>query len=733
MALITDPDFLFQGPSKAVADAVFGTPTLRVLTITSAGAALPVTATGDFFEVRDHSSTENNGLWQASGTPTTSSITATKVSGSAPVAGTAEDITTLGNTTTKKNVFWDCAARKIYLLEQQGLSASGVTGQCLYSFAMISWKDDAFLIANAPFPMTCIDADAGKYFVGQDPTGNYNGWTFADDGTYSIRTRKLLRSMGWSEVDSSGVTKAVYAGITTLGGFEDAAADTAYYQFGIDTTVNDTADYTFAGPVNEAVKCFEEKGNPASCSFATADTITRTSGSFVTEGYKVGGKVTIRLATTGGNNGSKVLTGVSALTLTSTGAAWSAGADATAMLSVDNKSSFTNRLRVRDADPNGKSFDQANLASAGQTSLGNRVFAFPLANGQDLKISETDVNIDANAPYTGMSLTVYATPQSLGGAGANALVGGPYNFGFVIVCNNGTKVQVYEWLQRQLRKSTDIDAGGGTCIGRTLDGLARFLGDAFEAGSVNGGLSFPTNPNGGGSGVFLSGLNSASRNSTSMFDNLGSKRSYPVGTVVTLDANSTLEGDTVAAYTLFYDRTIRTAVADLRVNAGSGATGTITSATSALPASLNRGVGAYVRVSGLTGVDLAMNGVYQVTTIAAGTYNVVRYDGATIVTTTAAAANMDQNCIDTPNAIIVQDNTPANVSGTFSGVDFQFTYDYTGNVQGGATGNTDKYVVCKALGQTGAQYTASTVATIESGINLTIPLVSSIERNFLNA
>lgn len=127
-----------------------------------------------------------------------------------------------------------------------------------------------------------------------------------------------------------------------------------------------------------------------------------------------------------------------------------------------------------------------------------------------------------------------------------------------------------------------------------------------------------------------------------------------------------------------------------------------------------------------------MNGVYQVTSIATNSYGVVRYDGTTIVTTGSSSCSLDQNCIDTPDAIIVKDNTDTDVSGTFGGVDFQFTYDYTGNTQGGGTGGADKYVICKAIGQTGAQYTASTVATIESGINLTIPLVSNIERNFLN-
>jgi len=350
-----------------------------------------------------------------------------------------------------------------------------------------------------------------------------------------------------------------------------------------------------------------------------------------------------------------------------------------------------------------------------------------LANATDLKITETDANIDANTPYTGMSLTVHSTPQSLGGGGGDALVGGPYNFGFVIVANDGTNIEVFEWIQRQLRLLTDIDADADTVIGRALDGLARFLGDTLEAGSVDGGLTFPTNPQGGGSGVMITGLNALSKNSTKVFDNTGTQRGFPVGTPVTLDFNQTLIDDTVAEYTLYFDRTIRTTVADLVVNAG----GTITSAGSNLPAALDAGVGAYIRLSGLTGADAPANGVYQVTSISAASYSVDRYDGAAMITTSSASVELDEHPLDSPDAIIVQDDSPADVSGTAS-ADFQFTFAYSLNVQGGRTASTDAFVVARAIGQQTAQFTQSSVATIPSATATTIPVSSNIERNFLN-
>lgn len=732
MALIIDPDNLKQGTVTAVAAATWAAAG-AVATITAA-ATLPAVTAGMYFVVRDHSLAVNNGLYKESGgSPTTSSIVATKVSGSNPSASASEAVTFLGATAIPPNIFYDTAARHVYLLEQNGLSLDGVTGQAVYSKMMIDWKDDAFLIANAPFPMLCIDAFAGKYLIGQDASGNNNGWNWKDTTSPAvIRTRKLLRNAGWSELNASGITLATWAGVKTLGTFEDSTpstGDRAYYQFGTDTTVDDTVNFDFTGPVNEAIKAFEEIGNPATCTFATATTITRASGSFITDGYKVGGKVKVRAATNSANNGSWTITAVAALTLTVSGVTFTTGADTAAQLGPDNQGALALRLRVRDADAKGKTFAAANLASGGFTTLAGALFAFPLSNGADQKIDATDATIDGSSPYTGMTLTVHPTPQSLGGSGV--LVGGPYNFGFTLDANGGTSQQLHEWVQRQLRKTTDIDADASSAIGRALDGLGRFIGDSYQAGIDLAG-SFPNNPQGGGSGVYITNLAAGSKNSTTMYDNTGVSRGFPIGTPVTLDFNQTLIDDTSAKYTLFFDRTLRGTVSDLVITLTAGATGTFTSAGAFLPAVLNRGVGAYVRVSGYTGIHAAMNGVYQVTAqTSTSSWNVTRWDGATIATTVATSCFVDQNCIDTPDFVIVDSSVPAAVTGLTT-ADFSFTFDYSNNVQGGRTGSTDAQVVARAVGQSTAQYTQSTVQVIESAIAKTIPLTASIERNFSN-
>lgn len=673
MAIKTDPDDLNQGSSLAVSGAIWATGTGADIRIhTAAANNLPALAANEFFEVRDHSQTVNNGLYRVvTVTTSTDDYECDKVSGSAPITAGAEAVTTLGATgaATEKSMYWDTAALEWMVLEQGNIDADGVNVQAIFSRGMKDWKDDDFIAnQNVTFPMFDIDADAGKYLFGQDNQGNNSGWVPRDVSAFSIRTRKLCRGAGWDEIDSAGIRKAGWIGFGTLGAFEDAVNDKARYAFGTDASVNNSVEFDFAGPVNEAVQYYEEIGNPGpTLAFATTSTITRTTGSWITDGFVVGGQVGVRAAEDPANDGTHLLTGVSALTLTVSGTPFTINADdTTAQLAIDNSNAIRLRNRIRDADPNGKTYTQANLASGNYLELRSGFMTFPLSSVTDENISETDANIDANVPYTGMTLTVYATPQSLG----SDLVGGPYNFGFVGNANTGTKTQFFEWVQRQLRKLTDINAGAGTVIGIMLDDLATFVGAELQLGvsSPTDGSVFPVNPLGGGSGFYVQFLNAASKNTTKMFDNTGTKRGFPVGTPITADINQTAIDDTTAELSLYLEYTIRNAVADLVVTAGTGANGTFDSVGSNLPATLDEGVGAYVRVSGFTGGDEAMNGIYQVTALTSqAQWNVTRRDGATIVTTASASANIDEHPSGSPSALLLNtdnDLTAATISFT---------------------------------------------------------------------
>ncbi len=728
MPLLTDPDELHQGTESAETLAWTSS---SGATTTLTGTGLPAIAADEFFEIRDHSVAVNNGLYKESGgSPSTSSVTADKITGSDPSDEASEAVNWLGDSTSlAKNVMYDTAGRQVLLLEQELLVAAGVTFNAWYSFTKEEWKDDDFL-KQFPFPVFAIDLDAGKYQIGTDGS-NANGWVFLDDSGNSIRTRKLLRSAGWAEVDTAGITIAIHAGITTLGVFEDVATDLAFYQFGTDTTKDDTVDFDFAGPVDEAVLCFEEQPQTDLVITSTTD-IARTGGDFVAEGYKVGGEVTIRNAEDAGNNGSHVLTSVATTLLQTTGLTNNAD-DTAAILAVDNRKAFSCKIRVRDGDPSGKTFDAANLASAGKSTLNNFLFAFPLANASDLKISAVDTDIDSNsdgtpdtAPYTSMTITYFGSAQSKSG-----LVGGSFDFGIVIDADGGTAIEVYEFVQWSLRAtggdgSGDIDDDADFAYGRAMDDLLVFEGDILVAGN-----SIPLNPDGGGSGVFIENISGVDQNNLRLLDNLGDRKQFPETVALTIDFNDAVIDDTVAEFTLFFDRTIRNTVdATFSVVAGSGSAGTFAS-TAQFPASLDGGVNAYVRVVGLTGVDAAMNGIYQVTALTSTSlWSVERYDGATIVTTAGEAASIDEHVVNAPDAIIVDDDVPAPLTG-LANADVNANFDFDGNVQGGRPVSQETFVVCRAIGLAGAQFVQSGVQSIASQTPLTIVMTASNELNYV--
>jgi hypothetical protein len=87
----------------------------------------------------------------------------------------------------------------------------------------------------------------------------------------------------------------------------------------------------------------------------------------------------------------------------------------------------------------------------------------------------------------------------------------------------------------------------------------------------------------------------------------------------------------------------------------------------------------------------------------------------------------------TPNAIIVQDATSAQIAGNVSGQpSVSFTYDYDGNVQRGATSaGTDAPVTIVAIGLTKAQFVITT-GNITRAKGISFSLVSALERNYSN-
>lgn len=138
----------------------------------------------------------------------------------------------------------DTSAKTIRLVTGTNITNAGSTGgvtlQALYSKLKELWKTDTTLI-KFPFPMELITNEQGEFL---------SGWKPFDD-----TTRKLVRTGGWAEKNTSGTVLRKYMGVVSLGSI--GATDQPYYSWNGGSKVN----FTYQGPINEAIQIFGDASN----------------------------------------------------------------------------------------------------------------------------------------------------------------------------------------------------------------------------------------------------------------------------------------------------------------------------------------------------------------------------------------------------------------------------------------------------------------------------------------
>ena len=472
-----DPDYLHQGAANTTSIRFYeagaqqsnlgvgNTVNIANGTTTS---LLPILSNGQFVEIRDATSANNNGLYLVVGVPpasvgdqgnlgTGANTSPTRAQivkvggalGSVNISAGGVDgntVTLFGNNTTLKttspgnvtgsetykSVYFDTYSKKIWLIRTGtntgtgDLTEDGVTLQALYSFAKEEWKSDNFLI-KFDFPFTAITPEQFELV---------KGWQFFDyavanssqtmtkyslDENQGRLTRNLVRTGGWSEQYSEANTfvERQYAGIITLGTFEDDTEDLAYYQFGTDNT--DTAaadDFVYNGPVNQAISTFDDvtsTSDGTTFTVSSQNQVERSAPGWRAEGYNVGGKIvvtnpdSVNYSETGGVRDAYTITSISTddLTLTVSGTPLTdASPDGQWASAYDNRSALTLFLRGNSAPTSttlSKSYDTSDLAAIGVTTLQNQVYRFPLTNSLDSKIDTTDPNITSTGSIANTS------------------------------------------------------------------------------------------------------------------------------------------------------------------------------------------------------------------------------------------------------------------------------------------------------------------------------------------
>ena len=360
-------------------------------------------------------------------------------------------------------------------------------------------------------------------------------------------------------------------------------------------------------------------------------------------------------------------------------------------------------------------YGKSSLSGIGVTgNMSPIAYRFPLSTATDLKISATDNTIDTTAPYTGMSIEFFATPQ------ARNIGGTSYNFGIIIDGNNGTAEQIYEFVQRQLRQTTDIDSGLSGQIGNVTDSMLQFIGNDLQTLNC-------TNDQGGGTGVYIDNFQTADTNRITFRDN--TEPTTPVGfpfvAVTTLSFNPNLENDTDAIYRVFFTTNpggnygsssavlvhtndeFEDTANDIAFTAPDLITSTATTFTDKFA------VGEFIHVVTTSGTN---DGYYEIATISANQIELVEQ---TITTQTAVAAGA---------TVTLSQTAMGRVGGNAS---IQFDFDYDNNDQGGRTAGTDAAITVVAIGLNTGQYVSATGTIAESTEN-SVSLVAPLERNYDN-
>lgn len=182
----------------------------------------------------------------------------------------------------------------------------------------------------------------------------------------------------------------------------------------------------------------------------------------------------------------------------------------------------------------GYTYDEASNADIGYSSLTYKKYNFPVTHSVDAGVTKNDATVDA---YTGMAITWYAAAQSAS-LGAN----GPYNFHVIINANGHTYDEVYSWVQRQLRKSSDIDADGTNVkTGQVTPSLVFMDGATLKTKLQTVG------------GIHISNLSAASYNNVAEADDGGTLRTYPYTAAITFSFDNYLQADGANAKFWIYD------------------------------------------------------------------------------------------------------------------------------------------------------------------------------------
>lgn len=187
----------------------------------------------------------------------------------------------------------------------------------------------------------------------------------------------------------------------------------------------------------------------------------------------------------------------------------------------------------------GKLYGLSTTTDIGVSAISSITYRFPLQESDDLKIDVTDNDIDTLAPYTGMSIAYGPASRVIGSTS--------YDFDVVIEGNGGTAQEIYNFVQRQLRKPTDIDSNGSGVIGELADALLEFVGDTLKTEQ----------------GVYIDNFDASDTNNIIFTDDTGAEITFPFVSTGRIVFNVNLQNDPDAVFRLFFLDTFGSSSAEI--------------------------------------------------------------------------------------------------------------------------------------------------------------------------
>lgn len=600
---------------------------------------------------------------------------------------------------------------KTITLNQAGnLSTDGVTLQALYSFCKEEWKADASLIP-VEFPFVPITDESFELV---------EGWDFNNDAS-----RYLIRTGGWTVKNTSNLVTQKWASVIGLGSIE--ANDQVYFNQG-----QGAVNVQLLGQVNQAVQILDDPNGDGN--FADGFDRTNEFTLFVREQAQL-------------YDSSNLLSiGVNALDSQAYRFPLGTGGDTkitTSDANIDTTTPYTdatNQFTATDISFTAPSTITTSGAvnfsglTAGDkiivtgTASNDGTYEVFTANATTIVVTSSDVATESagasvTVAQTLMSITYYSSPQ------ARTISGTSYNFGVIIDAAGGTAEQVYEFVQRQLRRNIDINAAqtGGDVIGKTTDELLIFVGDDLKAAEAVSGIA-SVNPEGGGSGILIENFQAGDTNRLFFVDNLGATVQFDFVAVTTLSFNPNLTGDADAIYRVFFTTNpagnYGTSSAVI-VHANDNVQSTDISFDSTADTITTAGAvdfglfaaGEYIHIENSTSND----GYYKISSIT----TVTNPNDTITVDTTFAGIPANESAGAT---VDITQAAMGDISGNAS---IQFDFNYDNNQQGGRTQATNAPITVVAIGLETGQF-VSAETTIERTVTNSASLVAPLERNYEN-